>query len=124
MSTKLTRASFISSDIDKVAISKETMYVVEENGESVVEVPIPESIKITGIVPEGYSVDYHLDPSVVVNSLAKIDITTIEQLPGNLFAELKAQVNAPNNVTIAPSFVVEEKRETIENALRKVTKDE
>jgi len=27
-----------------VAISKETMYVVEENGESVVEVPIPESI--------------------------------------------------------------------------------
>lgn len=30
------------------------------------------------------------------------------QLPGNLFAELKAQVNAPNNVTIAPSFVVEE----------------
>jgi hypothetical protein len=56
MSEKLTRASLISADIDKVALSKKTMYVVGEDGKSAVEVPIPKSIKAAGIIPEGYSV--------------------------------------------------------------------
>ena len=56
MSNKVTRESLISPDIDKVAISKKTMFDVGEDGESIVEVPIPESIKAIGIIPEGYTV--------------------------------------------------------------------
>jgi hypothetical protein len=56
MSNRITRESFISPDIVKVAISKETMFDVGENGEGIFEVPIPESIKATGIIPEGYTV--------------------------------------------------------------------
>ena len=55
MSNKITRECFISPDIVKVAISKETMFDIGEDGE-VVEVPMPESIKATGIIPEGYSI--------------------------------------------------------------------
>ena len=56
MPNPITRESFISPDIDKVAISKETMFVVSENGENVVEVPMLESIKSSGIIPEEYAV--------------------------------------------------------------------
>ena len=44
------------SVISQVAISKKTMYDVGENGEGIVKVCIPESIKATGKVPEGYAV--------------------------------------------------------------------
>ena len=56
MSNKITRESLISPDIEKVAISKKTMFVLSEDEESVLEVPIPESIKESGIIPEGYTV--------------------------------------------------------------------
>ena len=56
MSNKITRESLISPDIQKVAISKKTMFVLSEDEESVLEVPIPESIKESGIIPEGYTV--------------------------------------------------------------------
>ena len=56
MSNKITRESLISPDIEKVAISKKTMFVLSEDVESVLEVPIPESIKESGIIPEGYTV--------------------------------------------------------------------
>jgi hypothetical protein len=46
----------MSPDIVSVAISKGTMFDVGEDGKSIVEVPIPESIKATGIIPEGYTV--------------------------------------------------------------------
>ena len=46
----------ISPEIVKVAISKETMFDVGEDGKSIAEVPIPESIKATGVIPEGYTV--------------------------------------------------------------------
>ena len=46
----------MSPDIVKVAISKGTMFDVSKDGESVAQVPIPESIKATGIIPEGYTV--------------------------------------------------------------------
>ena len=46
----------ISPDIAKVAISNKTMFDVGEDGKSIVEIPIPESVKASGIIPEGYSV--------------------------------------------------------------------
>ena len=55
MSNKITRECFISPDIVKVAISKETMFDIGKDGE-IAEVPIPDSIKATGIIPDGYAV--------------------------------------------------------------------
>lgn len=46
----------MSPDIIKVAISNKTMFDLGEDGKSIVEVPIPESIKESGILPEGYAV--------------------------------------------------------------------
>lgn len=95
----ITRESLISSDIVKVAISKETMFDVSKDGESVVEVPIPESIKTTGIITVSVSkatlfpvshvyitttiavADYRLHPALVVATLAKNNMTTIESVP-------------------------------------------
>jgi hypothetical protein len=56
MSNKITRERLISPDIAKVAISKETMLDFSEDGKSVVEVPIHETIKATGMIPEGYAI--------------------------------------------------------------------
>lgn len=56
MPNKITRESLISPDIVKVAISKKTMFDIGDDGESIIEVPVPESIKATGIIPEGYTV--------------------------------------------------------------------
>ncbi|KDR76492.1 hypothetical protein GALMADRAFT_225549 [Galerina marginata CBS 339.88] len=80
MPEKLTRACLVSADVDKVAISKETMYTVGEDGETIIEVPMPESIKETGTIPEGYAVEYYLDPATVVTSLARLKITTVESV--------------------------------------------
>ena len=39
----------------KAAFSKGTWFVMTEDGEGVVEEPIPESIRATGKIPEGYA---------------------------------------------------------------------
>jgi len=48
----------ISPDVVKVAILKKTMFDICEDRKTImiVEVPIPESIKATGILPEEYAV--------------------------------------------------------------------
>ena len=99
---RITRENFISPDIIKVAISKDTMFDESQDGESIVKVPMPESIKATGIIPEGYAVgellvlfsvfsleyyykrsswclDYHLDPSIVIATLAKNKMRSVLQ---------------------------------------------
>ena len=55
-STKITPENLISSDIVKVALTKKTMVDVGKDGKSLVKVPIPESAKATGILPEGFSI--------------------------------------------------------------------
>lgn len=75
-------------------------------------------------------VDYILDPATVIATLAKNNMTTMEsvlracplsfslqidntefdifrQLPDDLFVKVKEVLNAADNLTIAPSFVVE-----------------
>ena len=53
---RITRDTFISEDIVEVALSKATMYAVGEDGESVVQVPIPKSMKETKTIPEEYAI--------------------------------------------------------------------
>ena len=85
----------------KAAFSKGTWFVIgREDGASAIEEPMPESIKATGKIPEGYALgefkllvyislsfykmiaelDYALDPSTVIAALAKINITTVESV--------------------------------------------
>ncbi|PPQ66530.1 hypothetical protein CVT26_009503 [Gymnopilus dilepis] len=108
MPTPITRETFISPDHVKVALTSTTMFELGADGESVEEVPIPPSIKETGVLPSGYS--------VVVGALAKQGITTVEQLPENMLEELKEQINAPNNLSIVPTTVYEQKRKLTEQA--------
>jgi len=56
MPETLSRTHFISADVVKVATSKETMYVIGKDGETIEEVPMLKSIKATGVIPEGYAV--------------------------------------------------------------------
>ena len=84
----------------KAALSKGTWFVIGKVGASAIEEPMPESIKATGKIPEGYALgefrllvyisvsfykmiaelDYALEPSTVIAALAKINITTVESV--------------------------------------------
>jgi len=54
--TPLTRTTFIAANHAQIALSQRTMYELVEGGEGVKEVPIPESFKKSGTIPQGYSV--------------------------------------------------------------------
>ncbi|KAF8903328.1 hypothetical protein CPB84DRAFT_1774576 [Gymnopilus junonius] len=109
MSTPITRETFISSDHVKVAAANPTMVKLSADGEGIEDVPVPASIKETGILPDGYSVDFILDPIVVIKALAKQDITTVEQLSDSLLDDLKEKLNSPENLKIVPTSIYEEK---------------
>jgi hypothetical protein len=46
---------FMSSDYAKVAAARSTMVQIGEDGK-ITEVPVPENVRETSIIPEGYSV--------------------------------------------------------------------
>lgn len=54
MSVPITRETFIAANHIQIALSQKTMWDLSEDGE-LIEVPIPESFKKSGI-PEGYSI--------------------------------------------------------------------
>jgi hypothetical protein len=47
---------FISSDHAKIAAARPTMFKASADGEDITEVPVPASVRETGIIPDGYSV--------------------------------------------------------------------
>ena len=55
MPTRLTGEMFISSDYAKVAVARLTMLQIGED-DNITEVTVPENVRETGIIPEGYSV--------------------------------------------------------------------
>ncbi|KIM35507.1 hypothetical protein M413DRAFT_32450 [Hebeloma cylindrosporum] len=108
--TPLTRETFISADYIKIAATQSTMFNATENGEGVEEVPAPASVRETGTIPDGFSVDFVLDPSTVVASLKKQEITTVEQLPVGALEELRDAINSPENLRIIPTSIHLQKR--------------
>ena len=133
----------------KAAFSKGTWFVMTEDGEGVVEEPIPESIRATGKIPEGCALGefqllvnvsrvfyiqwlgFHLEPSMLISTLAKNNITTVEsvtcplsfsstsslcwiwfslfsQMPSGLLEQMRETMNDVKNVSIAPIDVVED----------------
>ncbi|KIK01694.1 hypothetical protein K443DRAFT_678236 [Laccaria amethystina LaAM-08-1] len=114
--TPITRETFIDPSHLKTVLTQDTMYVLRDDEEGVEEVPIPESFKKVGI-PEGYSVDFVLDPATLVRSLAKQGIVTEDQLEKGLLKDLKDTINASDNLKIIPTSVYESKREAQDEAL-------
>lgn len=52
----ITRELFISEDHVRRALTLPTMTSSGDNGKGIEQVPIPESAKESGVLPEGYSV--------------------------------------------------------------------
>jgi len=106
-----TRASFIADDHVQIAIAGlETIWSYDEGG-VLKEVPMPPSIKETGLLPEGYGVAFASDPITMVHSLASIGIINESQLKKEAFDELKVVANAPGNLQIVPVDVRDSKLE-------------
>jgi len=56
MSTPLTREVFISSDYVKIAAAHSGMLKTTGEDEYVEVIPVPASVRETGVIPDGYSV--------------------------------------------------------------------
>lgn len=56
MATLLTPETFISSDYVKIATTQSAMLMTTEDSEGVEEVPVPATVRETGVIPDGYSV--------------------------------------------------------------------
>ncbi|KAE9407011.1 hypothetical protein BT96DRAFT_1014420 [Gymnopus androsaceus JB14] len=100
---------FIRADHVKMATGKPTMFDYTDEG--LKEVPIPDSVRESGVVPSGYSIDFILSPERIVSVLKKAGITMFGQLPEETFHELRGTINNPSNLSIVPTRVYELKRE-------------
>lgn len=67
MPTLLTQETFISSDYLKIAVTQGTMFKATADDEDVEEIPIPESVRESGIIPDGYSVGESFNSLLVLH---------------------------------------------------------
>jgi len=80
MPTPLTPEIFVSPDRVKTALAKPTMMEIRAGDEGFAEVPIPESVRNAGVIPEGYSVGssfngLHLYNVLMLKSLQTLCLT-------------------------------------------------
>ncbi|KIM40805.1 hypothetical protein M413DRAFT_446177 [Hebeloma cylindrosporum] len=113
MSTPITRETFISPDHVKIAATHSSMFKIKAEG-GVEEVPVPARVRKTGVLLEGYTVDFVLDPSTVVATLKKNGTVTVEQLSEELLKEVVDIINSPENLRIIPMELHAQKRELLE----------
>ncbi|KIK63794.1 hypothetical protein GYMLUDRAFT_259476 [Collybiopsis luxurians FD-317 M1] len=106
------REDLVHPDHVKMATEKDTMFVYAEPSGNVElkEVPIPDQIKESGVIPEGYTVDFIASPERVIFALERAGVTTIEQLPEETFHEIRATLNQPSNLSIVPTPIYQLKR--------------
>ncbi|TFK35322.1 hypothetical protein BDQ12DRAFT_760002 [Crucibulum laeve] len=74
---RITHEIFILPNHARIAAAQSTMWVLSEDGQSTMQVPVIESVKETGIIPAGYCVDFIPDPATAVKCLAEQGITTV-----------------------------------------------
>ncbi|KAF5367767.1 hypothetical protein D9758_009829 [Tetrapyrgos nigripes] len=106
----LTRDDFISPMTLDLATNLPVMYVLNDGAEGLSKVPTPTSIRDSGKIPEGYTIDFTLDPSRIIASLRTAGVTTIGQCPEDTLYEIRAMVNSPQNLSIVPTSVYEARR--------------
>ncbi|KIM47233.1 hypothetical protein M413DRAFT_7786 [Hebeloma cylindrosporum] len=108
MAGKITRQTFISPDHAKVAATQGDMYNVTPEG--VKKVAVPDSVRESGSIPDGYAVDFVLDPATVVSALKKAGYHNQEQLPPEVIEKVKEMINEPGNLKIIPNEIHAQKR--------------
>ncbi|KAF9070354.1 hypothetical protein BDP27DRAFT_1323894 [Rhodocollybia butyracea] len=106
-----------------MALEKGTMFVLGERGD-IKEVPIPITVKESGDVPSGYSVDFVLSPERVIAVLNSAGVRTISQLPEDTHNEMRGIINNPANLSIVPTGIHETKRATEAQTDAKLANDE
>ncbi|KAJ3788764.1 hypothetical protein GGU10DRAFT_345297, partial [Lentinula aff. detonsa] len=102
----LCREDFVLPDHVKVALDKGTMFVFAEASD-LKEVPLTDSIKESGVIPSGYSIDFIVSPERIISVLNQVGIKTIGQLPEETYHEMRATINNPSNLSIIPTSVYE-----------------
>ncbi|KAJ3737426.1 hypothetical protein DFJ43DRAFT_1149275 [Lentinula guzmanii] len=102
----LCREDFVLPDHVKVALDKGTMFVFAEASD-LKEVPLADSIKESGVIPPGYSIDFIISPERIISVLNQVGIKTIGQLPEETYHEMRATINNPSNLSIIPTSVYE-----------------
>jgi hypothetical protein len=108
-SQPITRSLFISPDVEKVASNLPTMVVFRADGRGVEEVPVPASVKESGVIPEGFCVEMMFDPHTAVVALAKRGITDTSQLEQEMLEEMIAVINTQENMRIVPKAIYDNK---------------
>ncbi|KAJ3757713.1 hypothetical protein EV360DRAFT_45496, partial [Lentinula raphanica] len=102
----LSAEDFIHPEHVKIAMSKGTMFVFAEESD-LKEIPMDDSIKDSGTIPPGYSIDFIVSPERIISVLKKMGITTIGQLPEDTYDEMRATINNPSNLSIIPTSIYE-----------------
>ncbi|THU79256.1 hypothetical protein K435DRAFT_30235 [Dendrothele bispora CBS 962.96] len=106
----LTREDFISTMTTELATNLPVMFVLSDGPEGMSRVPTPSSVRDSGKIPEGYTIDFTLDPQRIIASLRKAGVTTIGQCPEDTLYEIRAIINSPQNLSIVPTSIYEARR--------------
>ncbi|KAF9523171.1 hypothetical protein CPB83DRAFT_863295 [Crepidotus variabilis] len=95
----ITRELFIDPEYKKIALQGKMW--VTEGGMKLVD--IPESVGKKGEIPEGYSVDFVLDPLEVIGGLAKAGITDQSQLSEQMVNDMRLTLCNGASLTLMPT---------------------
>ncbi|KAJ3983656.1 hypothetical protein F5890DRAFT_1566339 [Lentinula detonsa] len=98
----LCREDFVLPDHVKVALDKGTMFVFAEASD-LKEVPLADSIKESGVIPPGYSIDFIVSPERIISVLNQVGIKTIGYVLNLDLGLVEYQVKAPDNYRKRPT---------------------
>ncbi|KIJ32131.1 hypothetical protein M422DRAFT_266065 [Sphaerobolus stellatus SS14] len=102
------RASLIYPDYERIGATRaDFMYELDGDGLKAV----PQSIRESGKLPEGYTIDLVLDPATAIKALENVrkDDGTLALEDQDLMEDVREILNAPSNLCIVPISIYEEK---------------
>ncbi|KAJ3728906.1 hypothetical protein C8R42DRAFT_655299, partial [Lentinula raphanica] len=73
----LSSEDFIHPEHEKIAMSKGTMFVFAEESD-LKEIPMDDSIKDSGTIPPGYSIDFIVSPERIISVLKKWELRRLD----------------------------------------------
>ncbi|KAH6915605.1 hypothetical protein BKA70DRAFT_465103 [Coprinopsis sp. MPI-PUGE-AT-0042] len=106
----ITRETFIAEDYERIAATQtETMVREIDDSGNAITVKVPRSIKQSGKVPEGYSVDFVMDPIMMVGFAESMGMTMESDFPPEMLEKLKGIISGPDNLKIIPTELCDAK---------------
>ncbi|KAF9044946.1 hypothetical protein BJ165DRAFT_1404219 [Panaeolus papilionaceus] len=106
--TQITRETFISFIYVRNAIEFGYMFIPNSQGE-LIKTPVPQYVRESGILPEGYGVEFLMDPYTMVVAFAERNVTDIRQLSVQNIENIRLKVCSPCNVRIVPKRLADQK---------------